>query len=156
MSSVNSSTDTLLRDRIDFTVPPRKLRKESEGQQRSHRNAKESGSERRQVFLTGLDRQIKLARNPAYTYSSVQFVQRDGQTLKETVRLTPKPWWYEENGLIYLRLNFGERTWLIPGKNPVIRIGSQQQLLPMLEGLRSLVIDGEFDDVIESMVIHSR
>lgn len=110
----------------------------------------------RRIFLDGLAHQIGLAHDPDFTYPSHEYVTQDGQTVKQMTYKHPTPWWFEENGTLYLRLNFGERTMLIPGKNPVIRVGKQSNLLPTLEALHILVDNREMDDVIEKMVVVSR
>ncbi|GAB4394187.1 MAG: hypothetical protein Tsb0032_17020 [Kiloniellaceae bacterium] len=110
----------------------------------------------RRIFLEGLAHQLGLARDRDYTYPSHEYVTQDGETVKQMTYKRPDPWWFEENGTLYLRLNFGERTMLIPGKNPVIRVGKQSNLLPTLEALHILVDNREMDDVIEKMVVVSR
>ncbi len=110
----------------------------------------------RRIFLDGLAHQIGLAHDPDFTYPSHEYVEQDGETVKQMTYKHPTPWWFEENDTLYLRLNFGERTMLIPGKNPVIRVGKQSNLLPTLEALHILVDNREMDDVIEKMVVVSR
>src|SRR3546814_10050284 len=106
----------------------------------------------RRIFLVGLDRQIALAHDPDYSYPSHEYSEENGQTVKQIVYKRPMPWWFEENGTLLLRLSFGERTMIIPGKNPVIRVGKRSNLLPTLEALHILVDDRQMDDVIEKMV----
>lgn len=110
----------------------------------------------RRIFLSGLDHQIALALDPHYSYPSHEYEQADGQTVKRIAYRRPTPWWFEEDATLFLRLNFGERTMLIPGKNPVIRVGAKSDLLPTLEALHILVDDRQMDDVIEKMVVVSR
>lgn len=110
----------------------------------------------RRIFQSGLDHQIGLAHDPDYTYPSHEYVQEDGQTAKRITYKRPLPWWFEEDGVLFLRLNFGERTMIIPGKNPVIRVGKRSNLLATLEALHILVDDRQMDDVIEKMVVVSR
>lgn len=110
----------------------------------------------RRIFLEGLSRQIGLAKDPGFTYPSHAFVERGGNTVKQMRYKQPRPWWFEEDGVLYLRLNFGERSMPIPGKNPVIRLGGKSNLLPTLEALHILVDNRELDDVIEKMVVVSR
>ena len=110
----------------------------------------------RRIFLFGLDHQIALARDPEYTYPSHEYVEENGETVKAITYRRPVPWWFEENGTLFLRLNFGERTMVIPGKNPVIRVGKKNNLVPTLEALHILVDDRQMDDVIEKMVVVSR
>jgi hypothetical protein len=45
---------------------------------------------------------------------------------------------------------------VIPGKNPVIRVGERDNLLATLEALHLLVDDRQMDDIIEKMVVVSR
>lgn len=110
----------------------------------------------RRIFLAGLDHQIALAHDPDYSYPSHEYGRADGQTVKRITYKRPLPWWFEEGGTLFLRLNFGERTMIIPGKNPVIRVGKESNLLPTLEALHILVDDRQMDDVIEKMVVVSR
>ena len=110
----------------------------------------------RRIFLAGLDHQIGLARDPNYTYPSHAFVEADGETVKQMTYKQPEPWWFEEDGTLFLRLNFGERTMLIPGKNPVIRVGKKSNLIATLEALHLLVDNRGMDDIIEKMVMVSR
>ena len=110
----------------------------------------------RRVFLAGLDHQIGLARDPDYRYPSHVFVEEDGESVKQIAYKHPDPWWFEEDGTLFLRLNFGERTMQIPGKNPVIRVGKKADLLSTLEALHILVDNREMDDVIEKMVVVTR
>jgi len=110
----------------------------------------------RRIFLLGLDHQIALAHDPDYSYPSHEYVEEDGRAAKQITYKQPAPWWFEENGTLLLRLNFGERTMIIPGKNPVIRVGKQSNLLPTLEALHILVDDRQMDDVIEKMVVVTR
>lgn len=110
----------------------------------------------RRVFLEGVSHQIGLARDSGYSYPRTRYTVRDGERQPEVIYVTPAPWWFEEGGVLYLRLNFGERRMLLPGKNPVIRVGNRRALLPTLESLHVLVEQGAMDDVIEGMVIQSR
>lgn len=110
----------------------------------------------RRIFLSGLDHQIALAHDPDYTYPSHEYVEAGGVTVKRITYKRPVPWWFEEGGTLFLRLNFGERTMILSGKNPVIRVGAQSNLLPTLEALHILVDDRQMDDVIEKMAVVSR
>ena len=110
----------------------------------------------RRIFLEGLSRQICLAKDPDFTYPGHAFVQPGGKAVKQMRYKRPRPWWFEEDGVLYLRLSFGERSMPIPGKNPVIRVGNKSNLLPTLETLHIMVDNRELDDVIEKMVVVSR
>jgi len=121
-----------------------------------HQMIQEKMATWRQIFLGGLTHQIALARDPGYNYPSQKFVECDGVMGRELNYITPEPWWYDQDGELHLRLNFGERNWCVKGKNPVIRIGADDELLPTLEKLHLLSGAGEFDDIIEKMVIVSQ
>jgi hypothetical protein len=110
----------------------------------------------RQIFQEGVSHQICLARDPDYRKPHQQFVERDGVTQREINYVPPKPWWFEQDGEVFLRLNFGDREFVLPGKNPVIRVGKLEDLLPTLEQLHILVSMGELDEIIENMVIVSQ
>jgi hypothetical protein len=109
----------------------------------------------RQIFLDGLTRQICLARDPDFRYPRQQFVESDGIKKPEIAYVAPDPWWFEQESTVFLRLNFGERNWCMKGKNPLIRIGTMDELMPTLEKLHILIEAREFDEIIEKMVIVS-
>ena len=117
-----------------------------------HKLIQENMETWRQIFLDGLTRQICLARDAKFRYPRLQLVERDGAKRRAIVYVAPEPWWFEQDGAIYLRLNFGERNWCMTGKNPVIRIGAMEELLRTLEKLHILIGTGEFDEIIEKMV----
>lgn len=121
-----------------------------------HNLVREKMATWRQVFLDGLTRQICLARDPGFRYPRQKFVERDGVTGRAIVYLAPQPWWFDKDGTVHLRLSFGERNWCVKGKNPVIRVGTMRELLPTLEKLHILVGTGDFDEIIEKMVIVSQ
>src|SRR3546814_15219379 len=102
----------------------------------------------RRIFLSGLDHQIALAHDPDYAYPSHEYVEAGGATVKRITYKRPAPWWFEEGGTLFLRLNFGERTMIIPGTNPVNRVGAEHHLLPTLEALHILVDERQMDEVL--------
>jgi hypothetical protein len=120
-----------------------------------HKLVQEKIATWRQIFLSGLTHQIALVHDPDYQYPHQKFVQCDGVMGRELDYIAPEPWWYEQDGELRLRLNFGERRWCVKGKNPVIRIGAAEELLPTLEKLHLLTVAGELDEIIEKMVIVS-
>ena len=144
----------LSREELDFVVPARAPRTLYPVRRKTLVDRRME--DLRRIFLEGLSRQIGLAKDPDFTYPSHAFVERGGKTVKQMRYKRPRPWWFEEDGMLYLRLNFGERSIPIPGKNPVIRIGGKSNLLPTLEALHILVDNREMDDVIEKMVVVSR
>src|SRR3546814_14018939 len=85
------------------------------------------------ILLSGLDHQIALAHDPDYTYPSHEYVPLDGESVKRITYKRPAPWWFEEGDTLFLRLNFGERTMILPGKNPAIRVAAPSNLLPTPE-----------------------
>lgn len=145
---------SLTRQELDFVVPAKAPRTSHPG--RRKKLVERRMEDLRRIFLTGLDHQIALARDPGYTYPSHEFVEDGGEAVKQITYKSPEPWWFEEDGTLFLRLNFGERLMVIPGKNPVIRVGEHANLLPTLEALHLLVDDRQMDDIIEKMVVVSR
>ena len=145
---------TVSREELDFVVPARAPRTNNPA--RCKKLVSRRMDDLRRIFQAGLDHQIGLAHDPDYTYPSHEYVEENGETVKQITYKQPEPWWFEEDGVLYLRLNFGERSMVIPGKNPVIRIGKRSNLLPTLEALHLLVDAREMDDVIEKMVVVSR
>src|SRR3546814_14355477 len=95
----------------------------------------------RRIFLSGLDHQIALAHDPDYTYPSHEYVEAGGVTVKRITYKRPAPWWFEEGGTLFLRLNFGERTIIIPGKNTGTRSGAESNLLQTREGLPLMICE---------------
>lgn len=142
------------REELDFVVPAKAPRTHNPARRKKLVDSRMD--DLRRIFLDGLDHQIGLAHDPEFTYPSHEFVEQDGRFVKQMTYKRPMPWWFEEDGTLYLRLNFGERTMLIPGKNPVIRVGKKGDLVPTLEALHILVDNREMDDVIEKMVVVSR
>lgn len=142
------------RFKIDFVVPAREPK--AMDPKWRHQLVREHIDQLRWSFLEGLTHQIGLARDPDYTYPRHHLVETHDQIVKQMTYKRPSPWWYEENGVVYLQLNFGERKWALPGKTPVIRVGTKDDLLPTLEELHILVASGEFDDIIEKMTAVSR
>ena len=145
---------TVSREELDFVVPARAPRTNNPA--RRKKLVSRRMDDLRRIFQAGLDHQIGLAHDPDYTYPSHEYVEENGDTVKQITYKQPEPWWFEEDGVLYLRLNFGERSMVIPGKNPVIRVGKKSNLLPTLEALHILVDDRELDDLIEKMVVVSR
>jgi hypothetical protein len=145
---------TVSREQLDFVVPAQTPRSHNPARRRKLVNRRME--DLRRIFLDGLDHQIGLAHDPDFTYPSHEFVAQDGRMVKQMTYKQPRAWWFEEDGTLYLRLNFGEREMLIPGKNPIIRIGKKSGLLPTLEALHILVDNRQMDDVIEKMVVVSR
>ncbi len=121
-----------------------------------HKLIQEKMQNWRQIFLTGLEHQIALVRDPGFRYPRQHFVDCEGVMARALEYVAPEPWWYEQDGEVHLRLNFGERDWFVKGKNPVIRIGAAEQLLPALEKLHLLTGAGDLDEIIEKMVIVSQ
>lgn len=138
---------------IDFVEPVSEPR--AFDPERRHKLIQKEMATWRQIFLNGLMWQICLARNPKFRVPRQKFVDCDGLKKRAVVYETLEPWWFEQEGVMFLRLNFGERKWSLKGKNPVIRIGSVDNLLPVLERLSILVNQREFDEIIEKMVIVS-
>lgn len=108
----------------------------------------------RRIFLDGLGHQIGLARDSDYSYPKAGFEDEAGGVVRTVNYERPEPWWFEEEGTMFLRLNFGERRAEIPGKTALIRVGTEADLMACLEALYLLAERGDLDDIIEGMVMY--
>src|SRR3546814_5588094 len=99
------------REELHFVVPAKAPR--SDNPVRRKRLVGRGMEDLRRIFLSGLDHQIALAHDPDYTYPSHEYVEVGGATVKRITYKRPVPWWFEEGGTLFLRLNFGERTMII-------------------------------------------
>ena len=111
---------------------------------------------RRQKMAKKIDEQVKLA-----------IAMRDGQTcvVKRLRSITDKAtglvsqmevskringWWWTEGNRILLQLKYGTRVLLLNGKDKnTIEIGSGDELIKVLELVKTSVNNGELDAAIE-------
>ena len=111
---------------------------------------------RRQKMAKKIDEQVKLA-----------IAMRDGQTcvIKRLRNVTDKAtglvsqmevskrinqWWWTEGNRILLQLKYGTRVLLLNGKDKnTIEIGSGDELIKVLELVKTSVNNGELDAAIE-------
>ena len=111
---------------------------------------------RRQKMAKKIDEQVKLA-----------IAMRDGQTfvIKRLRSITDKAtglvsqmevskrinqWWWTEGNRILLQLKYGTRVLLLNGKDKnTIEIGSGDELIKVLELVKTSVNNGELDAAIE-------
>ena len=116
----------------------------------------DSAQFRRQKMAKKIDEQVKLA-----------IALRDGQTyvIKRLRNLTDKAsglvsqmevskrinqWWWTEGNRILLQLKYGTRVLLLNGKDKnTIEIGSGDELIKVLELVKTSVNNGELDAAIE-------
>ena len=118
---------------------------------------------RRQKMAKKIDEQVKLA-----------IALRDGQTcvIKRLRNVTDKStglvsqmevskrinqWWWTEGNRILLQLKYGTRVLLLNGKDKnTIEIGSGDELIKVLELVKTSVNNGELDVAIESASVKVR
>jgi len=111
---------------------------------------------RRQKMAKKIDEQVKLA-----------IAMRDGETfvIKRLRSITDKAtglvgqmevskrinqWWWTEGNRILLQLKYGTRVLLLNGKDKnTIEIGSGDELIKVLELVKTSVNNGELDGAIE-------
>lgn len=111
---------------------------------------------RRQKMAKKIDEQVKLA-----------IAMRDGQTcvIKRLRSITDKAtglvsqmevskrinqWWWTEGNRILLQLKYGTRVLLLNGKDKnTIEVGSGDELIKVLELVKTSVNNGELDAAIE-------
>ena len=118
---------------------------------------------RRQKMAKKIDEQVKLA-----------IAMRDGQTcvIKRLRSITDKAtglvsqmevskrinqWWWTEGNRILLQLKYGTRVLLLNGKDKnTIEIGSGDELIKVLELVKTSVNNGELDAAIEAASVKVR
>jgi len=118
---------------------------------------------RRQKMAKKIDEQVKLA-----------IAMRDGETfmVKRLRNVTDKAtglvsqmevskrinqWWWTEGARILLQLKYGTRVLLLNGKDKnTIEIGSGDELIKVLELVKTSVNNGELDAAIESASVKVR
>jgi hypothetical protein len=118
---------------------------------------------RRQKMAKKIDEQVKLA-----------IALRDGQTcvIKRLRNVTDKStglvsqmevskrinqWWWTESNRILLQLKYGTRVLLLNGKDKnTIEIGSGDELIKVLELVKTSVNNGELDSAIEAASVKVR
>jgi len=118
---------------------------------------------RRQKMAKKIDEQVKLA-----------IALRDGQTcvIKRLRNVTDKAtglvsqmevskrinqWWWTEGNRILLQLKYGTRVLLLNGKDKnTIEIGSGDELIKVLELVKTSVNNGELDAAIEAASVKVR
>lgn len=118
---------------------------------------------RRQKMAKKIDEQVKLA-----------IAMRDGQTfvIKRLRSITDKAtglvsqmevskrinqWWWTEGNRILLQLKYGTRVLLLNGKDKnTIEIGSGDELIKVLELVKTSVNNGELDAAIEAASLNVR
>ena len=118
---------------------------------------------RRQKMAKKIDEQVKLA-----------IAMRDGHTfvIKRLRSVTDKAtglvsqmevskrinqWWWTEGNRILLQLKYGSRVLLLNGKDKnTIEIGSGDELIKVLELVKTSVNNGELDTAIEAASVKVR
>ena len=118
---------------------------------------------RRQKMAKKIDEQVKLA-----------IAMRDGETfvIKRLRSITDKAtglvsqmevskrinqWWWTEGNRILLQLKYGTRVLLLNGKDKnTIEIGSGDELIKVLELVKTSVNNGELDAAIEAASVKVR
>lgn len=112
---------------------------------------------RRSKVLRQLDEQVLMAQAMlrGETHSSTRTVVVRNKQTGESTTVTRvkrlKQWWFTSDaGKLCVQLRYGNRVLeFSKGKNAV-ELGSQRDLIPVLETLRSAVASGELDTQIES------
>ncbi len=79
---------------------------------------------------------------------------RDAETgLRKQVEVNKrvKPWWFvAENGKLAVSVRYGTRVLELGKGKWAVEVGAEKELVPVLEVLKTAVLDGELDAAIET------
>ena len=62
-----------------------------------------------------------------------------------------KPWWFTaDNGKLAVSVRYGSKLLELAKGKWAVEVGAEKELVPVLEVLKTAVLDGELDDAIET------
>jgi hypothetical protein len=72
-----------------------------------------------------------------------------GESVRKEVPVRFNRWhWKEESGKVFIQLRYGNKPLELKKGKPTIEVAGEDELLPMLRGLREAIVEGEFDTVL--------
>lgn len=107
----------------------------------------------RTKFAAALQTQINIveaeANGETFTVERLRWgTNEQGERVRVPTQTAPRPWFWEEDGLVYLLPKVGVRPLKIEKGKPTIQVGAPKELVPTLEMLIQAVNDGELDKQI--------
>ncbi len=112
---------------------------------------------RRNKLARRLWEQIELARaqQAGTTFTPVKLrsvIDRDtGVRRQVETHKRVKPWWFTaDNGKLAVSVRYGTRVLELAKGKCAVEVAAEKELLPVLEALKTAVLDGELDAAIET------
>jgi hypothetical protein len=107
----------------------------------------------REVVLEGITHQIALIqaseKGQPYTVEREKYIKDGDHSVKTTVKSTPKPWWWQQDGSVFLQVKYGSKTVQVAADKPTIEAGKTlKDAVKVLEVLKQAVEAGELDAAI--------
>ena len=117
----------------------------------------------RAKFLAALDNQIKCAEafvsgETSYTVTKRRYVTQDDGERKLTAKeVTIQPWWFSENGKMYLSPKYANKPLELTTGKPSIACGEAvADVLEVLNSVHQATVAGEFDKALETSATAAR
>lgn len=107
----------------------------------------------RTKFSAALQQQIDIveatAKGESFTVERMRWKTNDeGVRERVPTKIIPRPWFWEEKGVVYLMPKIGVRPLEIEQGKPTIKVGKMTELVPTLKMLTEAVEAGELDKQI--------
>ena len=107
----------------------------------------------RTKFAAALQTQINIVeaegKGETYTVDRQRWsTNDDGERVRVTKQISPRAWYWEAEGVVYLMPKIGVRPLELEKGKPTITVGAAQELVPTLEMLIQAVNAGELDKAI--------
>lgn len=104
----------------------------------------------RTKFSEALQTQINIveaeAKGETFTIERMRWkTNEDGERVKTPTQISPRPWFWQEEGVVYLMPKVGVRPLEIEKGKPTIKIGAEKDLVPTLKMLAEATEEGELD-----------
>lgn len=107
----------------------------------------------RNKFSLAVQQQIDIveseAKGETFTIERMRWkTNEDGERVKTPTQISPRPWFWEEEGIVYLIPKVGVRPMEIEKEKPTIKVGAKKDLVSTLKMLVEATEAGELDNQI--------
>ena len=107
----------------------------------------------RTKFAAALNQQISIveaqAKGETLTIERMRWkTNDDGVRERVATKINPRPWYWEEDGVVFLMPKIGVRPLEIEKGKPTIKVGAEKDLIPTLKMLAEATEAGELDKQI--------
>jgi len=115
----------------------------------------------RTKFAAALQTQVNIveaeAKGKTHTVERMRWkTNEDGERVRVPTQISPRPWFWEEDGVVYLMPKIGVRPLEIEKGKSTIKVGTKKELLPTLNMLIQAVNDAELDGQIAAVNSRSK